>query len=459
VINLISEMLNYLGAPTIKVNFKIVLLKTLRHLVAQLNFRDPALLSYNQDLKLIWENAVQPAYHYADKLLASKVFPGASSINLSRRAAAGYWDPLLDSAFNQHVLLLAVQIVKVSEESFYQDALLRLMNWLCLPQMLENRRTYDLGCRLLMEISTPELFKVQEFMHWQPKLLNHIFLLKDEERDFCTPLVAHTDSQVFNQMPHRSPGLLNSRAEGFGGPAYAKFRVSFQQTFHALFDPSLMEHQAASRTGAPERSVRFLHEQYLDLMAIYDIEYFQATAIPELLLNADKETLLGQELVLLGLGQAAKVLDPAMNFRQKYMTVHEQIAEAFQDLSYSSAQASLFEEVVGKLRNFVESALILLVQSPLFAGKVVQDTLDFCKSSQYKDLCSDSMGVIWPSPSLSLAKESEFVSKFLQRSGLADHLLEINSSAVTFEDHIEISGHHFEEQEGLDPLAKQADHP
>jgi len=58
------------------------------------------------------------------------------------------------------VLLLAIQIIKVSEEAFYQDAFMRLMNWICLPQMFENKRTFDLACRLLMEISTPELFKV-----------------------------------------------------------------------------------------------------------------------------------------------------------------------------------------------------------------------------------------------------------------------------------------------------------
>jgi len=35
-------------------------------------------------------------------------------------------------------------------------------------------------------------------MHWQPKILNHIYMLKDEDNDFCTPIVAHTDLQVFN---------------------------------------------------------------------------------------------------------------------------------------------------------------------------------------------------------------------------------------------------------------------
>ena len=44
-----------------------------------------------------------------------------------------------------------------------------------------------------MELYTPELYKRLEFIHWQPKLVNHIHFLRDTERDFCTPLVAHTD--------------------------------------------------------------------------------------------------------------------------------------------------------------------------------------------------------------------------------------------------------------------------
>jgi hypothetical protein len=168
-------------------------LKALRHLVAQLNFRDPTLLSHNSELGLIWQNAVEPIYRYAEKIISSKVFPGVGSANQSKKVNSGHWDHLLDSAYHQHVLLLAIQITKVSEESFYQDALLRLMSWICLPQMLESKRTFDLACRLLMEISTPELYKVQEFMHWQPKILNHVYFLKDEEADSYTPLVSHTD--------------------------------------------------------------------------------------------------------------------------------------------------------------------------------------------------------------------------------------------------------------------------
>jgi len=70
-------------------------------------------------------------------------------------------------------------------------------------------------------------------------------------------------------------------------------------------------------------SLKLLHSQYLDLMSIYDIVYFQEHAIPKLIGAIDKDSVLAHEFVLLGLRQAAKVLDPSLNFRQKYMSVHE----------------------------------------------------------------------------------------------------------------------------------------
>jgi len=71
-------------------------------------------------------------------------------------------------------------------------------------------------------------------------------------------------------MPHRTPGLLNTGVESFGGPSYVKFRVSFQQTFNIVFDPRMME----PSSGTKGTSVKLLHHQYLELMAIYDIVYF-----------------------------------------------------------------------------------------------------------------------------------------------------------------------------------------
>ena len=53
------------------------------------------------------------------------------------------------------------------------------------------------------------------------------------------------------------------------------------------------------------------------------------------MLNVDKDTVLSHEFVLLALSQAAKVLDPSLNFRQKYMTVHEQISDIYQDPAYA----------------------------------------------------------------------------------------------------------------------------
>ena len=50
-------------------------------------------------------------------------------------------------------------------------------------------------------------------------------------------------------------------------------------------------------------------------------------------------------------------------------------------------------------------------------------------------------------------KESEYVSKFLKKNGFAEYLIEINHSTVTFEDHVEIMSHHFENREAYDPYA------
>ena len=67
-INLFNEILNYLNSSNTHDNFKIVLLKTLKHLIASLNFRDPVILNYNIELKSIWQKAVQNVFQYADKI-------------------------------------------------------------------------------------------------------------------------------------------------------------------------------------------------------------------------------------------------------------------------------------------------------------------------------------------------------------------------------------------------------
>ena len=64
-----------------------------------------------------------------------------------------------------------------------------------------------------------------------------------------------------------------------------------------------------------ERSVKFLHHQYLDLMALYEIQYLQVV-IPDMILNnIDNDTLFSQEMVHLALQHAGKVLDPSQNFK------------------------------------------------------------------------------------------------------------------------------------------------
>jgi hypothetical protein len=108
VINLFNEILNYLNSSNTHDNFKIVLLKTLRHLIASLNFRDPVILNYNIELKSIWQKAVQNVFQYADKIMISKVFPGVGSINLNKMVSSNHWDNLLENSFNQHVLLLII---------------------------------------------------------------------------------------------------------------------------------------------------------------------------------------------------------------------------------------------------------------------------------------------------------------------------------------------------------------
>ena len=130
-----------------------------------------------------------------------------------------------------------------------------------------------------------------------------------------------------------------------------------------------------------------------------------------------------------------------------------------QDESYLLVQTRLFDQSMQRLSNFIDNALILIMQSPIFSSKFIKDTFDFFKSSQYKELCSDTLGVIWPSPSLSLIKESEYVSKFLKKTGFAEYLIEINQSSVTFEDHVEIMSNHFENRDAFDPYVALANVP
>ena len=112
-------MLSYLQSQKISNQFKQVLLKTFRHLIAQLNFRDAILFEQSNELKQLWQNGITKVYHFVDDIIIRNVFPEVSSINLNKKVASSHWDQLLESPFNQHVLLLIIQIIKVSEESFY----------------------------------------------------------------------------------------------------------------------------------------------------------------------------------------------------------------------------------------------------------------------------------------------------------------------------------------------------
>ena len=102
-------MISCLNSPKIDENFKLNLLKTLRHLIAQLNFRDAVILENSQELRDIWQNGVvQNVYQYVDKFIISKVFPDVGQINLAKKVGRDHWDQLLGSDFNQHIIFLII---------------------------------------------------------------------------------------------------------------------------------------------------------------------------------------------------------------------------------------------------------------------------------------------------------------------------------------------------------------
>ena len=45
------------------------------------------------------------------------------------------------------------------------------------------------------------------------------------------------------------------------------------------------------------------------------------------------------------------------------------------------AQTKILDECLSKLKQLIEQALILIIQSPVWNGKYAQDTTDFFKSS------------------------------------------------------------------------------
>jgi len=52
-------------------------------------------------------------------------------------------------------------------------------------------------------------------------------------------------------------------------------------------------------------------------------------------------------------------------------------------------------------------------------------------------------------------KESVYVSKFLRSNGFAENMIEIKSSQVTFEDHVELMNHHFEKLDEFDQTGNE----
>ena len=99
--SMLGEMISYLNSSKTNEKFKIVLLRTLRHLIAQLNFRDTKVLHGSAELNYIWQNGIQIVFQFVDKVMISKVFPDVGSINLKKKVGSGHWDALLESPFNQ----------------------------------------------------------------------------------------------------------------------------------------------------------------------------------------------------------------------------------------------------------------------------------------------------------------------------------------------------------------------
>jgi hypothetical protein len=74
----------------------------------ELKKKNEDLKKQNEDLKKIWQTGIQNLFSFVDSIMITKVFPGVSSINLNRRVNKNHWDLLMDTPFNQHVLLLGL---------------------------------------------------------------------------------------------------------------------------------------------------------------------------------------------------------------------------------------------------------------------------------------------------------------------------------------------------------------
>ena len=124
-----------------------------------------------------------------------------------------------------------------------------------------------------MELYTPELYKVMEFMNWQPKIYNNIFFIEDTVNDAALPIVSHLDLKNINLMPHRSPILLNNEIKNGNKKMFESFSISFKETYGVIFDRQKIV------------SIKFLHFQYLNLLSLYDLPFF-AEKIKELLVSS-----------------------------------------------------------------------------------------------------------------------------------------------------------------------------
>lgn len=91
------------------------------------------------------------------------------------------------------------------------------------------------------------------------------------------------------------------------------FAVSFKDTFELIFDSAYFdENRVASAGQLLKRSVKLIHRQYLDIMALYDFDLLHRVIITSFIQRgATEQTAKSQELLLLALEQSHKILDPS----------------------------------------------------------------------------------------------------------------------------------------------------
>jgi hypothetical protein len=163
------------------------------------------------------------------------------------------------------LIQLAITIVKVAEDTFHSHALLRLLNWLHLPQMLLYDQTRPVGLRLLTELAggADSL--------WRPKD-DRVWVAGDV---WVVPQVSKCWNARSGVGEARSPVLWNaSKIVDRLDPRYpvqeqmVSHGASFRSTFELVFDLS--------------KPFTDMHEPYLQAMADHDLDFFSTEVVRRL---------------------------------------------------------------------------------------------------------------------------------------------------------------------------------